>query len=153
SAQRANELALGASKVASEGGRLMTEMVSTMDAISASSKKITDIIGVIDGIAFQTNILALNAAVEAARPGEQGPGFPVVATEVRTLAQRSAEAAKQIKELIREAGERVGNGATLVQGTGKTMDEIVASAKQVTGIIAEIASASREQLSGIEQVG
>jgi methyl-accepting chemotaxis protein len=153
SAKRANELASSASGVASAGGKVMGEIVTTMSAISESSKKVVDIIGVIDGIAFQTNILALNAAVEAARAGEQGRGFAVVASEVRSLAQRSAAAAKEIKALINSSVERVGNGAKLVEGAGQTMEEIVASARRVTDTVAEIAAASREQLSGIEQVG
>jgi methyl-accepting chemotaxis protein len=153
SAKRASELASGASSVAGEGGKVMTEIVQTMGEISASSKKMADIIGVIDGIAFQTNILALNAAVEAARAGEQGRGFAVVAAEVRSLAQRSAAAAKEIKDLIQGSVERVGNGAKLVEGAGKTMEDIVSSAQRVTETVAEIAAASREQLSGIEQVG
>jgi methyl-accepting chemotaxis protein len=153
SAKRASELASGASRVAGEGGKVMNDIVHTMGEISASSKKMADIIGVIDGIAFQTNILALNAAVEAARAGEQGRGFAVVASEVRSLAQRSAAAAKEIKELIQGSVERVGSGAKLVEGAGKTMQDIVASARLVTETVAQIASASREQLSGIEQVG
>jgi methyl-accepting chemotaxis protein len=153
SARRASGLATGASGVASAGGKVMGEIVETMGAISASSKKMADIIGVIDGIAFQTNILALNAAVEAARAGEQGRGFAVVASEVRSLAQRSAAAAKEIKDLISSSAERVGNGAKLVEGAGKTMQDIVASAQNVTETVAEIAAASQEQLSGIQQVG
>ena len=152
-ARQANKLAAGASIVASEGGKVMSEMTSTMDGISAASGKIAEIIGVIDAIAFQTNILALNAAVEAARAGEQGRGFAVVASEVRSLAQRSAAAAKEIKTLIQESVERVRGGTELVQGAGKTMDEIVASVNRVTAIVSEIASASEEQRSGIEQVG
>jgi len=127
-------------------------VVTTMSSINDSSKKIADIIGVIDGIAFQTNILALNAAVEAARAGEQGRGFAVVATEVRTLAQRSAAAAKEIKELISDSVHKVEDGTRLVDEAGKTMDEIVASVKRVTDIMAEISAASQEQSSGIEQV-
>jgi methyl-accepting chemotaxis protein len=151
-AKRASELASGASLVAGAGGKVMGELVETMSSISAASKKVVDIIGVIDGIAFQTNILALNAAVEAARAGEQGRGFAVVAQEVRTLAQRSAAAAREIKELIHSSVERVGTGAKLVEGAGRTMDEIVNSAQRVTDTVAEIAAASQQQLAGIEQV-
>jgi methyl-accepting chemotaxis protein len=153
SARQASELAANASSVATNGGKMMADLVQTMSAISASSKKVADIIGVIDGIAFQTNILALNAAVEAARAGDAGRGFAVVASEVRTLAQRSASAAKEIKDLIHSSVERVGSGATLVEDAGRTMQDIVASAKRVTETVAEIAAASQEQLSGIEQVG
>ncbi|MFN8991544.1 MAG: methyl-accepting chemotaxis protein [Betaproteobacteria bacterium] len=151
-ARQANQLAAGASDVAVRGGEVVRQVVSTMGAISASSKKIADIISVIDGIAFQTNILALNAAVEAARAGEQGRGFAVVATEVRNLAQRSATAAKEIKDLIGDSVAKVDSGSRLVDEAGKTMDEIVASVKKVTGIMAEIADASLEQSRGIEQV-
>jgi methyl-accepting chemotaxis protein len=151
-ARQANKLAAGASEVAVKGGSVVGQVVETMASINEASKKIADIISVIDGIAFQTNILALNAAVEAARAGEQGRGFAVVATEVRNLAQRSAAAAKEIKELIGNSVEKVGNGTRLVDEAGKTMEEVVSSVKQVTDIIAEITAASQEQSSGIEQV-
>ena len=151
-AKQANQLAAGASEVAVKGGAVVGQVVQTMSSINESSKKIVDIIGVIDGIAFQTNILALNAAVEAARAGEQGRGFAVVATEVRTLAQRSAAAAKEIKELISDSVHKVEDGTRLVDQAGKTMDEIVSSVKRVTDIMAEISAASQEQSSGIEQV-
>ncbi|NKF21714.1 methyl-accepting chemotaxis protein [Solimonas marina] len=151
-AYQANQLAIGASDVAVKGGAVVAEVVATMSSISESSKKIADIIGVIDGIAFQTNILALNAAVEAARAGEQGRGFAVVAGEVRNLAQRSASAAKEIKALIGDAAGRVDNGAKLVEQAGRTMDEIVVSVKRVTDIMGEITSASQEQSQGIEQI-
>ena len=151
-ARQANQLALGASDVAQRGGKVVGDVVDTMSAIQNSSKKIVDIISVIDGIAFQTNILALNAAVEAARAGEQGRGFAVVAAEVRSLAQRSAGAAKEIKSLIGDSVEKVGNGTRLVEQAGKTMDEIVTSVKRVTDIMAEISAASQEQSQGIEQV-
>ena len=151
-ARQANQLAMGASDVARKGGQVVGQVVDTMTGISASSKKIADIIGVIDGIAFQTNILALNAAVEAARAGVEGRGFAVVAAEVRSLAQRSAAAAKEIKGLIGESVEKVDAGTKLVDAAGKTMDEIVSSVKQVTDLIAEIAAASQEQSTGIEQV-
>jgi methyl-accepting chemotaxis protein len=131
----------------------MTDVISTMSGISQSSKKIADIISVIDGIAFQTNILALNAAVEAARAGEQGRGFAVVASEVRSLAQRCADAAKEIKGLIDESAQRVDGGTKLVEGAGKTMQEIVDAVKRVNEIMTDITSASREQLTGIQQVG
>jgi len=148
----ANELALSASGVAVKGGAVVAQVVQTMAAINDSSKKIVDIIGVIDGIAFQTNILALNAAVEAARAGEQGRGFAVVATEVRSLAQRSSQAAKEIKSLIDDSVERVDTGARLVDEAGATMQDIVDSVKRVTDIMGEISIATREQSSGIEQV-
>ncbi|WP_371438841.1 methyl-accepting chemotaxis protein [Polaromonas sp.] len=151
-ARQANQLAVSASSVAVRGGSVVAEVVDTMGAINASSRKIVDIIGVIDGIAFQTNILALNAAVEAARAGEQGRGFAVVAAEVRNLAQRSAAAAKEIKVLIDDSVEKVEAGGKQVSEAGKTMDEIVDSVKRVTDIMAEITAASQEQTSGIEQI-
>jgi methyl-accepting chemotaxis protein len=151
-AKQANQLAAGASQVAVKGGNVVGQVVTTMSSINDSSKKIVDIISVIDGIAFQTNILALNAAVEAARAGEQGRGFAVVATEVRTLAQRSAAAAKEIKALIGDSVEKVSAGTKLVDDAGKTMQEIVSSVKRVTDIMAEITAASQEQSAGIEQV-
>jgi methyl-accepting chemotaxis protein len=152
SASQANQLASSASAVAQRGGAVVAQVVSTMDEINASSKKISDIIGTIDGIAFQTNILALNAAVEAARAGEQGRGFAVVAGEVRSLAQRSAEAAREIKTLIGNSVDRVEAGARLVQDAGSTMGEIVASVQRVSDIIGEITTASTEQSAGIGQV-
>ena len=152
-ARQANQLALNASSVARRGGDVVAEAVETMKGINDSSRRIGDIIGVIDGIAFQTNILALNAAVEAARAGEQGRGFAVVASEVRSLAQRSAEAAKEIKALIGRSVEQVEQGTVLVDEAGKTMGEIVASIQRVSDIVAEITSASVEQSSGIGQVG
>jgi methyl-accepting chemotaxis protein len=152
SAATANQLASSAASVARRGGDAVAQVVSTMDDIHASSRKIADIIGTIDGIAFQTNILALNAAVEAARAGEQGRGFAVVAAEVRSLAQRSAEAAKEIKSLIGASVERVESGSKLVQSAGSTMQEIVASVQRVTDVIGEITSAAAEQSSGIGQV-
>ena len=151
-ARQANQLAQSAAAVAGKGGTVVALVVDTMSSINASSKKIVDIIGVIDAIAFQTNILALNAAVEAARAGEQGRGFAVVAAEVRTLAQRSAGAAREIKQLIGDSVERVDAGARLVDTAGATMREIVASVHRVTDIMGEISMASGEQLSGIEQV-
>jgi methyl-accepting chemotaxis protein len=151
-ARQANQLAESASSVAVKGGRVVSQVVDTMSAINSSSKKIVDIIGVIDGIAFQTNILALNAAVEAARAGEQGRGFAVVAAEVRNLAQRSAAAAKEIKILIGDSVDKVEEGSKQVAEAGKTMDEIVTSVKRVTDIMAEITVASQEQTSGIEQI-
>ncbi|WP_237388111.1 methyl-accepting chemotaxis protein [Xenorhabdus sp. Sc-CR9] len=151
-ARQASELAVSASQTASKGGELTTSVVATMDEIANSSKKISAIISVIDGIAFQTNILALNAAVEAARAGEQGRGFSVVAGEVRDLAQRSAEAAKEIKTLIDESVHRVNQGSELVNHAGQTMDELVSSVNRVTELMAEIAAASDEQNRGIHQV-
>jgi len=151
-ARRANQLAAGASGVAAKGGEIVGQVVQRMGAITGSSRKISDIIGVIDGIAFQTNILALNAAVEAARAGEQGRGFAVVAGEVRSLAQRSAEAAKEIKALIVNSVAEVESGSKLVDEAGRTMEEIVSSVKGVTSIMTEITAASQEQSSGIEQV-
>ena len=151
-ARQANVLALSASEVAVRGGTVVSEVVDTMASINASSRKIVDIIGVIDGIAFQTNILALNAAVEAARAGEQGRGFAVVASEVRNLAQRSAAAAKEIKQLINDSVSKVDAGGKLVDQAGATMAEIVHSITRVTDIMSEIASASREQTVGIEQI-
>ena len=151
-ARQANQLAISACDIASRGGDVVERAVTTMASISASSKQIVDIIGVIDGIAFQTNILALNAAVEAARAGEQGRGFAVVAAEVRPLAQRSATAAKEIKELIGDSVERVEAGSALVNEAGSTMTEIVASVKRVMDIMGEISAASAEQGAGIEQV-
>ncbi len=151
-ARQANKLAESASNVAARGGEVIHQVVNTMDAINASSSKINDIIGVIDGIAFQTNILALNAAVEAARAGEQGRGFAVVATEVRNLAQRSAAAAKEIKGLIGDSSGKVADGSRLVAEAGATMQEIVESVRRVTDIMAEISAASQEQTAGIEQI-
>ncbi|MFC5499206.1 methyl-accepting chemotaxis protein [Caenimonas terrae] len=151
-ARQASELAVGASEVARKGGDVVGQVVATMTGISDSSRKIADIISVIDGIAFQTNILALNAAVEAARAGEQGRGFAVVAAEVRNLAQRSASAAKEIKTLIGDSVNKVDAGTKLVDAAGKTMDEIVSSVTKVSGLIAEIAVASQEQSGGIGQI-
>src|SRR5205085_5829489 len=152
SARQANQLAMSAAEVAAKGGEVVTQVVATMEDINASSKKIADIIGVIDGIAFQTNILALNAAVEAARAGEQGRGFAVVAGEVRSLAQRSAEAAKEIKALIGASVDKVESGSKLVADAGQTMQEIVGSVQRVTDIIGEITAAASEQSDGIGQV-
>ena len=152
-ARQANQLSQGASEVAVKGGHVVAQVVGTMKDINDSSKKIVDIISVIDGIAFQTNILALNAAVEAARAGEQGRGFAVVASEVRSLAGRSAEAAKEIKSLISASVERVEQGTTLVDQAGVTMTEVVASIKRVTDIMGEISAASTEQSAGVSQVG
>jgi methyl-accepting chemotaxis protein len=152
SARSANQLVSAATSVARRGGEVVAQVVATMDEINHSSRKIADIIGVIDGIAFQTNILALNAAVEAARAGEQGRGFAVVAGEVRSLASRSAEAAKEIKTLIGSSVERVDTGARLVQDAGTTMNEIVASVQRVNDIIGEITAAASEQSDGIGQV-
>jgi methyl-accepting chemotaxis protein len=149
SARRANELAISASGVAVRGGDVVAQVVETMASINESSKQIVEIISVIDGIAFQTNILALNAAVEAARAGEQGRGFAVVAAEVRTLAQRSAGAAKEIKNLISDSVSRVDAGSHLVNKAGGTMHEIVASVRRVTDIIGEISNANAEQESSI----
>jgi methyl-accepting chemotaxis protein len=151
-AKQANQLAAAASGVAVKGGDVVAEVVATMSDINSSAKKIEDIISVIDGIAFQTNILALNAAVEAARAGEQGRGFAVVAGEVRNLAQRSASAAKEIKELITDSVNKTAEGTRQVENAGQTMQEIVSSVKRVSDIIGEIAAASNEQSAGIEQV-
>jgi methyl-accepting chemotaxis protein len=151
-ARQANQLAQSASAVAVQGGAVVSQVVNTMGAINDSSRKIVDIIAVIDGIAFQTNILALNAAVEAARAGEQGRGFAVVASEVRTLAQRSAAAAKEIKELIGNSVEKVEVGSKLVEQAGQTMAEVVSSVQRVTDIMAEISTAGDEQSAGIEQI-
>ncbi|RQO33532.1 methyl-accepting chemotaxis protein [Herminiimonas sp. KBW02] len=151
-ARQANQMAMSAADVASKGGVVVAQVVETMGAIDASAKKIVDIIGVIDGIAFQTNILALNAAVEAARAGEQGRGFAVVASEVRSLAHRSASAAKEIKQLIGDSVEKVDAGGKLVAEAGATMDEVVGSVRKVTDVMSEIMAASQEQSAGIEQV-
>ncbi|MCW5296630.1 methyl-accepting chemotaxis protein [Herbaspirillum lusitanum] len=151
-ARQANQLAVSASEVAQQGGAVVGQVVDTMGSINESSRKIVDIISVIDGIAFQTNILALNAAVEAARAGEQGRGFAVVASEVRSLAQRSAAAAKEIKVLIDDSVEKVGSGSKLVEQAGVTMSEVVASVRRVTDIVGEISAASTEQSTGIEEV-
>jgi methyl-accepting chemotaxis protein len=152
SADTANRLAHSATEVAQRGGVVVSQVVSTMNEINTSSKKIADIISVIDGIAFQTNILALNAAVEAARAGEQGRGFAVVAGEVRSLAQRSAQAAKEIKGLIGDSVDKVESGSRLVAGAGKTMQEIAGSVQRVTDMIGEITAAASEQSAGIGQV-
>jgi methyl-accepting chemotaxis protein len=149
----AAQAAAGNSKAAQRGGEVIDEVVTTMRDINASSQKIGDIIGVIDGIAFQTNILALNAAVEAARAGEQGRGFAVVASEVRSLAQRSAEAAKEIKTLITASVEKVEAGVKIVRGAGDTMVELVGNADRINKLLAEISTAAQEQSSGIAQVG
>jgi methyl-accepting chemotaxis protein len=151
-ARQANQLAQSASSTASDGGKVVGEVIATMESISASSRKIVDIISVIDGIAFQTNILALNAAVEAARAGEQGRGFAVVASEVRNLAQRSAAAAKEIKSLIDDSVVQVDSGTALVQQAGSTMADVVASVRRVSDVVAEISAASSEQSTGIEEV-
>ena len=153
SANQANQLAMSASNVAIKGGEVVSQVVQTMKGINDSSRKIADIISVIDGIAFQTNILALNAAVEAARAGEQGRGFAVVASEVRSLAGRSAQAAKEIKSLIHASVERVEQGTNLVDQAGVTMTEVVASIKHVTDIVGEISAASNEQATGVAQIG
>jgi methyl-accepting chemotaxis protein len=152
-ARQASQLAMGASTVAVRGGEVVAQVVDTMKGINDSSRKIADIISVIDGIAFQTNILALNAAVEAARAGEQGRGFAVVASEVRSLAQRSAEAAKEIKTLINASVERVEQGSVLVDQAGITMTEVVSSIRRVTEIVGDISAASAQQSSGVSQVG
>ncbi|MBC7952937.1 MAG: MCP four helix bundle domain-containing protein [Rhodospirillaceae bacterium] len=151
-AQQANQLAAGAREIASTGGQVVSDAIGAMGRISASSQKIEDIVGMIDEIAFQTNLLALNAAVEAARAGDAGKGFAVVAQEVRNLAQRSAQASKEIKTLIAESSTQVRTGADLVKGAGKTLDDILGSVKRVADIVAEIAAASTEQASGIDQV-
>ncbi len=152
-ARQANQLAMQASTVAVQGGEVVGQVVQTMKGINESSRKIADIIGVIDGIAFQTNILALNAAVEAARAGEQGRGFAVVASEVRSLAGRLADAAKEIKTLIHASGERVAQGTALVDQAGNTMAEVVGSIRRVTDIVGKISAASSEQSSGMAQIG
>ncbi|RAU22376.1 hypothetical protein CU669_09050 [Paramagnetospirillum kuznetsovii] len=151
-AQQANQLAAGAREVASGGGQVVNDAISAMGRIEGSSQKIEDIVGMIDEIAFQTNLLALNAAVEAARAGDAGKGFAVVAQEVRNLAQRSAQASKEIKGLIAESSSQVRSGADLVKGAGKTLEDILGSVKRVADIVAEIAAASAEQASGIDQV-
>ena len=151
-AHQANQLAVNTSMVAEEGGRMVGQVIERMEAIRQSSGRIKDIIGVIDGIAFQTNILALNAAVEAARAGEQGRGFAVVASEVRNLAQRSAAAAKEIKALIEASGAEVDAGSRLVQEAGATMSEVLGSAGQVTAIMGRISAASTEQTGDIENI-
>jgi methyl-accepting chemotaxis protein len=152
-AKQANQLAQGASTIAIKGGEMVNQVISTMQDINDGSKKIADIISVVDAIAFQTNILALNAAVEAARAGEQGRGFAVVASEVRSLAGRSADAAKEIKSLIMSSVERVEHGSALVDQAGVTMTEVVSSIRRVTDIMGEISAASIEQSAGVTQVG
>jgi methyl-accepting chemotaxis protein len=152
-AQQANGLVQSASQAAARGGDVVTQVVATMQQISGASRKIVDIIGVIDGIAFQTNILALNAAVEAARAGEQGRGFAVVASEVRQLAQRSADAARQIKQLIGDSVDKVDAGSKLADEAGGSMREIVDQVTRVTGLIGEMSHASADQSQGIAQVG
>jgi methyl-accepting chemotaxis protein-1 (serine sensor receptor) len=151
-AQQANRLAHGALETVTRGGTVVSRVTETMDGITTSSRKVAEIIGMIEGIAFQTNILALNAAVEAARAGEQGRGFAVVASEVRSLAQRSGTAAKEIKELIGESAAKVEQGASLVAEAGKTMQEAMQSVERVTGIMGEIEAAALEQSEGIAQV-
>ncbi|MNK97575.1 Methyl-accepting chemotaxis protein II [compost metagenome] len=151
-ARQAQQMAISASDKAQRGGQVMGDVIRTMEAIDSASNKIADIIGVIDGIAFQTNILALNAAVEAARAGEQGRGFAVVATEVRNLAHRSAAAAKEIKVLISDSVEQVGQGGKLVQQAGAAMTEVVDTVRSVTDIVSEISAASVEQSTGIEEI-
>ena len=153
SARQANQLAMNASSVAVQGGEVVGHVVLTMKGINEASRRIADIIGVIDGIAFQTNILALNAAVEAARAGDQGRGFAVVATEVRSLAGRSAEAAKEIKSLIGTSVERVEQGSALVDRAGSTMTEVVSAIKRVTDMMGEISALSSDQSQGVAQVG
>ena len=152
SASQANQLAMSASAVAVKGGEVVSQVVETMQGINDASRKIADIIGVIDGIAFQTNILALNAAVEAARAGEQGRGFAVVASEVRALAQRTTGAAREIKQLIQESNEKVDAGNKLTDEAQRTMEGALASVREVTQVIGEISNGAREQLSGISQV-
>ncbi|WP_373800345.1 methyl-accepting chemotaxis protein, partial [Delftia acidovorans] len=153
SGKQASALAETAAQVAMRGGKVVAEVVDTMEAINTSSRKIADIIGIIDSIAFQTNIFALNAAVEAARAGEQGRGFAVVASEVRTLAQRSATAAKEIKALIDDSVGQVDAGSRLVQDAGATMGKVVESVQRVTAIVTEISNASQEQSTGIAEIG
>ena len=151
-AERANQLALGTAEVAEQGGERIAQVVRTMSSIQESSRKVADIVGVIDGIAFQTNILALNAAVEAARAGSEGRGFAVVASEVRMLAQRTSAAAKEVSALIADAVRKVNDGNVLVDEAGRTMQQVVSSVKGVTELMSEIAAASREQSAGIGEV-